>query len=52
MHFINKNVPTKRDETFTWEKKRPAKVRSRFYKRGIPVRWENLYSYKQILIFQ
>ena len=33
-------------------KKRPTKVRSRFYESGIPVRWENLFSHKQILIFQ
>ena len=33
-------------------KKRPTKVRPRFYERGIPIRWENLFSYKQILIFQ
>ena len=33
-------------------KKRPTKARSRFYESGIPVRWENLFSYKQILIFQ
>ena len=33
-------------------KKRPTKARSRFYESGIPVRWENLFSHKQILIFQ
>ena len=33
-------------------KKLPTKVRSRFYESGIPVRCDNLFSYKQILIFQ
>ena len=47
MHFISKarlNVYMR--------KNRPAKARSRFYESAIPVRWENLFSYKQILIFQ
>ena len=52
MHFENRNAHAKRDETFIWEKKRPTKARSRFYERGIPVRWDHLFSYKQILIFQ
>ena len=30
---------------------RPTKARSRVYENGIPVRWDNLFSYKQILIF-
>ena len=33
-------------------KKRPTKARSPFYERWIPVKWDNLFSYKQILIFQ
>ena len=32
-------------------KERPAKARFWFYKRGIPVSWKNLSSYKQILFF-
>ena len=52
MHFINKNVPAKRGERFIWEKKRPAKARSQFYESGIPVTQENLFSYREILIFQ
>lgn len=41
MLFINKNVPGKLGETFVLEKKRPAKVRFKFYESGIPVRGEN-----------
>ena len=36
---------------FLHGKKRPTKERSRFSKSGIPVTWENSFSYKQILIF-
>lgn len=41
MLFINKNVPGTLGETFVLEKKRPAKVRFKFYESGIPVRGEN-----------
>ena len=43
MHFINKNVPEKRDKTFIWGKKRPGKERSWFDERGIPVRCVDLF---------
>ena len=33
-------------------KKRPTKARSWFFVSEILVRWKNLFSYKQILIFQ
>ena len=52
MRFKHKNVPAKRNEMFTGEKKRFTKARSRYYKSEIPVRWENLISCKQILVFQ
>ena len=33
-------------------RKRLPKARTGFYKRGIPVKWENSLSYKHILSFQ
>ena len=50
MHLINKNDPAKRDNLFILEKKLSTKRRSLFYESAIL--WENLFSYKQILIFQ
>ena len=44
MHFMKKNVPAKRDEIFTWEK-------TSHHENGIPVRREDLFSYKHIYIF-
>ena len=37
MHFMNKNVPAKRDETFTWEKNVPPKRDLGFIKVGSPL---------------
>ena len=34
MHFINKDVPTKRDEMFIWEKNVPPKRDPGFIKEG------------------
>ena len=51
MHFVNKNA-LQTGMKRLYGKKRPTKVRSRFYERGIPFRWDNLFSYEQILIFQ
>ena len=34
MHFINKDVPTKRDEMFIWEKNVPSKRDPGFIKEG------------------
>ena len=51
MHFINKTVSGEVDETFIW-KKSPTKAKFQFYERGIPVRLDNLFSYKQILTFR
>ena len=48
MHFINKNTPAKWDEMFIWEKNVPPKQDPGFMKVEIPVRWENLFLYKQI----
>ena len=52
MFFVNKHVPAKWVEMVIWEKKRSTKARSRFYESGIPGRWENLFSCKEILTFQ
>ena len=53
LHMLYKQKrPCKAGWNVYMGKKRPTKARSRFYESGIPVRWENLFSYKQILIFQ
>ena len=50
MQFILKNVLAKRDEAFIWEKT-SHHSEIPFYEREIPVRWDNLFLSKQILIF-
>ena len=35
----------------SYGKKNPTEGRSRFYESAIPVRWDNLFSYKQVLVF-
>ena len=51
MYFINNKRPSKVELIVYKGKKHPIKARSRFYEGGIPVRWENLFSYQQVLIF-
>ena len=59
MHVKNKNVSARRYETFILEKDVPPRSEPGFcsyvfreYKESeIPVRWQNLFSYKQILLF-
>ena len=51
MLFIIKNVHAKEDETFIMEKK-AHQSKIPVYQSGIPVWWENLFSYEPILIFQ
>ena len=43
--------PCKARQNVYMGKKRPTRARSRFRKSGIPVRWDNLFSSKQILTY-
>ena len=52
MHFKNKTIFTKWDKMFIWGKKGLIKERFWFHEKKIPVRWKNLLSIEQILIFQ